>query len=189
MPHAAPPCSRNLTGKRSRTIDHSSGEFCDVLFAQLFNCNLLHHTLDVLPCPFSMNYKPHAPCSSPPRQKSKRENLSWMMNQSRCELCDFFAQIFIVSWHPWSSMFYQSPPQWITNLMPHAAPLCDGNLSGKKKQDNWPLQWWVYDVLFAQLFNRNSIPLTLDVLPHPFSINYKPQWLSMTYYLPTCLSH
>ena len=70
--HAAPPCGRNLTGKKwSRKIYHSHGEFCIFLFAQILNWLLLCLTYHLLPRPPPcINYNPHALCRPLLGQKS-----------------------------------------------------------------------------------------------------------------------
>jgi hypothetical protein len=72
-PYAAHSCGKNLTTKkRSRSINHSRGKFCILLFAQIFNWNLLSLTNHLLPTLFT-NFKPHTPQGTIPQHQYKKE--------------------------------------------------------------------------------------------------------------------
>ena len=63
MPHAMPFRSINLTTqKRSRSIDRSSGEFCNFLSGQLSSWNSPPLTCHLMQPSSSLDCKPHNPC-------------------------------------------------------------------------------------------------------------------------------
>ena len=63
-------------------------------------------------------------------------------------------------------------PRWITNTMSYAALTHAINLTTKKEQVAWPLQWWVLQFLFGKIFHWN-VPLTCHLLSSPPSMNWK----------------
>jgi hypothetical protein len=90
MPHAVPSSSSNLTGeKSSRTLDHSGGEFCIFLFAQLF-MEIATPNLPSAATPPPINYKLHAPCHALQGHQSKRKIRSRTIDHSSGEFFNFF---------------------------------------------------------------------------------------------------
>ena len=76
--------------KNSRSIDHSSGECCNLLCGKLFDSNLLLLTCHLLPLSPTMNFKSHAPHCTFLWHQSNNQKRIRLFDQSSREYCKFY---------------------------------------------------------------------------------------------------
>jgi hypothetical protein len=171
------PCPLRQKSNRKNKAGKSTTPMVSFLIfiAQIFYCNKMALTLDVSPCPFFMDYKPHSPCCAlsgrNPTRQTKQANWPhpwWVF--------DFLLHkyVFVTKWYadPWCSAMHHIDA--LPTPLPMSCPLHSRNLTGKAKQANCPHPLWVFLFFIAQIFYCKNTALTIDVLPHPSSMNCKP---------------
>ena len=101
-----------------------------------------------------MNLHPHAPCHTLLQYQSNSKNWSRMIDHSSGEFCNYFiCSTFSFKMSVPEMLPYATPPSM--NLQPYSpyrALLGHQSTSGKMKQDDWPLQWWVLQFFYVLNF-------------------------------------
>ena len=136
MPHATPFRGINLiTQKRSRSIDHSNGEFFNFLSGQLSSWNLPPLTCYLLQPSPSLDYIPHNPCHTLLWAQSNNDNnkiIAGIIAPSVVSITIFYwSTVYLEMALPDLISSSTSPSTWITNILPHAAPSNGFNLATK----------------------------------------------------------
>jgi hypothetical protein len=98
----------SITTKRSRLIYQSSGEFFNILFAQLFCRQFLYLTRHLPPLPLRMNYNPHSQGPSLRNQSNSQKRSSFIDHSSGELFIFYWPNLLAENFCPSPAIFHHS---------------------------------------------------------------------------------